>query len=96
MNPKAISPCQRFVDKYQEMEKDYSNEDELFEAVIKALETQEALIQEEKAASDASPSENPSMVSTFKEAMAQSKQDKSKKSLNVDFKGLLSENDEKK
>ena len=56
---KYPTACQKFLNKYKEMEKDFTDENDLFDAVAKAIE-------EEKLAVEASePSENTSSMASM-------------------------------
>ena len=70
MNDKFPTLSEKFLAKYREMEKDFTNEDELFEAVAKAMEEDRALSQEERAAAKAEEGTS-SMASMFKSAVKQ-------------------------
>lgn len=58
------TPCQKFLEKYKEMEKDFTDENELFEAVVKALAEEKSLI-----ASNEQKSSGNSMASMFTSAV---------------------------
>ncbi|XP_046648587.1 probable 28S ribosomal protein S23, mitochondrial [Daphnia pulicaria] len=58
---KYPTPCQNFLDKYREMEKDYADENELFEAVVKVLQEEKSMF----SSSNEQQSRDTSMASMF-------------------------------
>ncbi|XP_032793721.2 28S ribosomal protein S23, mitochondrial [Daphnia magna] len=68
-NNEYPTPCQKFLDRYKEMEKGFSDENELFEAVAKVMEEEKSV---PESVSSNQPDNGTSMASMFSSAVSKS------------------------